>query len=143
MNEPDPQGVVSGDMDKRTQQYIDVRDALKRVDDEYALKRKPLLELQEILAGKIRYFMDANHLKNMKTKHGTCYTSVRRTASLQDPDAFMKYVTENGAFELLDRRANSTAVQEFVKQHNTLPPGCNLSSIQTLGVRRQGSTKDE
>lgn len=134
---------VTEDMEKRTQQFIDVRDALKRLDDEYKEKRKPLLKIQELLSGRMQAFMSANNLENLRTKAGTCYTSVRRTASLADPAAFMNFVIETNQFELLDRRANSTAVQDFVKKNKVLPPGCNLSSIETLGVRRGNGEKDD
>ena len=128
---------MTEDMDKRTEQYIQVRDALKRIDEKYDAERKPLLELQEVLSGRIRAFMDANKLDNVATKHGTCYTSTRYTASLADPQQFMDFVIRTGKFELLDRRANSTAVKDYVKANNELPAGCNLNAIQTVGVRRK------
>ncbi len=127
---------MAEDIDKRIGQYIEVRDALKRVEEKYDLERKPLQELQETLAGIIRTFMDANNLENLKTSSGTAYTSVRYTASLADPEAFMEFVRRSGKFELMDRKANATAVRDFVKENNGLPAGCNLNAVQTLGVRR-------
>lgn len=134
---------ASEDMDKRITQYITVRDAIKRLDDAHNASRKNLLELQEKVGGKIRAFMDANNLENLKTEHGTCYTTTVYSASLADPDLFMKYVIENKQFDLLDRRANKTAVVAFVKEHKGLPPGVNLNSVQNLGVRRKGSAEKE
>jgi len=55
----------------------------------------------------------------------------------------MDYVTTNKLFDLLDRRANTTAVKAFVKKNNQLPPGCNLSAVETVGVRRPGAAKDD
>ena len=130
---------MAEDMNKRTMQYIQIRDALKRVDEKYDAERKPLLEIQEQLAGIIRSFMDTNKLDNLKTAAGTCYTSTRYTASLADPQAFMDFVIRTGKFELMDRRANSTAVKDFVEENNHLPTGCNLNAVQTLGVRRPGA----
>ena len=127
---------MSEDMEKRVQQYIDVRDALKRVDERWEAERKPLLEIQEALAGRIQQFMDENSLQNLKTKSGTAYVSIKYTASLADPDVFMKFVISTGKFELLDRRANSTAVKDYVAANNELPPGCNLNGISQVGVRR-------
>ena len=60
---------------------------------------------------------------------------IKHTASLGDPDAFMDYVMKNGAFELMDRRANSTACREFAEEHGSLPPGVKLNSTRTVGVR--------
>lgn len=131
---------MNDDMAKRVGQYVQVRDALKRMDEKHAAERKPLQELQDILSGKLREFLDNNNLESLKTDQGTCYTSTRYSASLADPDAFMTFVISNQAFHLLDRRANATAVQDYVKEHNQLPPGCNLNGIQSVGVRRAPGT---
>lgn len=137
-------GPVVEDMEKRTAQFIQVRDLIRKLEEEHKAVTKPLKEIQETLAGRIQQFMAANKLENLKTKAGTCYTTTRRTATLADPEAFMKYVIEHSAFDLMDRRANGTAVQDFVKKYNALPPGVNLNSIETVGVRRAGSNaKDE
>jgi len=132
------------DMNKRTAQYVQVRDALKRLAEEYDAKKKPLQDLLDRLEGKISSFLDANGVDSIKTESGTAYRSTRYSASLADPDAFMRYVVDNQQFDLLDRRANVTAVKAFVKKNNALPPGVNMSATQTLGVRRGGAKeKDE
>ncbi len=48
----------------------------------------------------------------------------------------MDYVIENKNFDLLDRRANVTAVKAFVQDNKREPPGCNLNSYQKVNVRR-------
>lgn len=128
---------MAQDIDKRIAQYIEVRDAIKRVDDKWEAEKKPLQEIQERLAGIIRAFMETNNITdNLKSKSGTCYLSTRYSASLADPHAFMDFVVRTGKFELLDRRANVTAVKDYVEQNNALPTGCSLNAIQTVGVRR-------
>lgn len=134
---------VVEDMEKRTAQFIAMRDKIKELDDRHNETLKPLRKIQELLAGRIQAFMASNKLENLKTKAGTCYTTHRTTASLADPEAFMKYVIDHGQFELLDRRANSTAVKEFLQRNKALPPGCNLNTIETVGVRRAGSAGAE
>lgn len=132
------------DIEKRTAQFVKLRDEIKRLDDEHKAKVKPLKDVLERLTGVILTFMNENNLQNAKTAAGTVHRTHRSQASLADPDAFMNYVIEKRAFELLDRKANTTAVKEFVKEHKALPPGCNLSTIETLGVRRGAeATTDE
>ena len=127
---------MSEDIDKRVEQYVQVRDKIKALDEQHDLARKPLLEIQEILSGKLREFLETNKLENLRTKHGTCYVSTRYTASLADPEIFMDFVIKNNKFELMDRRANATAVRGYVEEHKNLPPGVNLNGVQTVGVRR-------
>lgn len=131
------------DIERRTAQFIWVRDQIAKLEAKHKQELEELRSLKEKLAGRIQAFMSANNVESLRTKAGTCYTSTRRTATLADPDAFMTYVISNQAFDLLDRRANSTAVQAFVQKHQCLPPGCNLNSIASVGVRRAGANQDE
>jgi EAL domain-containing protein (putative c-di-GMP-specific phosphodiesterase class I) len=127
---------MSTEMNIRVKQYIQLRDRIKQIDEAHDTERKKYSILMEEVGGLIQAFLDANKLENLKTEHGTAYVTKRYTASLADPDAFMSYVIANKAFELLDRRANATACREFTEEHKALPPGVNLSAIQTVGVRR-------
>lgn len=133
---------MAEDMAKRVGQYVAIRDELKRIEEEHDKRRAPLLEIQERLTGIIRQFMDDNKLDNIKTEHGTAHTTTRYNASVQDGEAFMALVKE-GNWDLIERRANSTACKDYVKKHNQLPAGVNLSAIQTLGVRRPGKAKED
>jgi hypothetical protein len=136
---------MSEDLAKRVEQYIQVRDAIKRLDEKWEKEKAPLLEIQQILSGKLEAALDASNAVNIKTEAGTFYKSTRYTASLADPDAFMNFVKQYDKFELLDRRANATAVRDYVAKSHQLPPGCNLSAIQSIGVRRKagsGSTPE-
>lgn len=123
-------------VEQRVKQYIEIRDALKKMDEEHDEKKKPLVEVQNLLTGWLQNFMEQNGAENIKTSNGTCYSSTRYTASLADPEAFMAYVKSSGNYDLLDRKANVTACRDFVAENNSPPPGVNLSAIKTVGVRR-------
>ena len=122
-------------VDKRVSQYIQIRNKLKELDDEFEQKRKPLVELQNMLSGWIQSFLEKTGSQSVKTNSGTCYQSVRYTASLADADIFMNFVIANQAFDLIDRKANATACRDYAAEHKTLPPGVNLSAVKTVGVR--------
>ena len=128
--------LVNPTVDKRIEQYVAVRDKLKEMKDAFEASCEPLKQLQEQLGGWLQNFLDESGSESIKTKHGTCYASTRYTASLADPQAFMDYVIENKQFDLLDRKANATAVRAFVDENNREPPGCRLSALRTVGVRR-------
>lgn len=130
------------DINKRIGQYIQVRDAIKAFDEKIAAQRKPLTDILEALGGVIQQFLDANKLKNLKTDNGSCYLSTRYTATVADPDAFINYVIANKKFELLERRANATAVRDFVETHGNLPAGVNLNGLVSVGVRRPSGSSE-
>lgn len=123
-------------VDKRVQQYVEVRDAIKAANEKHDAAIKPLVELQNLLTGWLQQFMETAGADNIKTPHGTCYNSTRYTASLADPEAFMTFVKANNLFDLIDRKANVTACRDYCEEKGTLPPGVNMSAIKTVGVRR-------
>jgi len=132
---------VQAKVEQRIGQYVECRDAIARAKDEFEKSIAPLVDLQNKLTGWLQRFMETNGATSIKSKQGTCYASTRYTASLADPEAFMKYVISNQQFDLLDRKANVTAVKDHVKEKGALPPGVNLSAIETIGVRRAPGSK--
>lgn len=123
-------------VDVRIKQYIECREAIKAANEEHEKSIKPLVELQNMLTGWLQKFMGDHGADSVKSEFGTCYTSTKYTASLADPKAFMDYVISTKNFDLLDRKANVTAVKDHVSEKGALPPGVNLSAIETIGVRR-------
>ncbi len=135
--------IVNERLDKWIQQYVALRDRIKEMEEAFEKSKKPLADAMEELNGLMQSFLDDSGIDSIKTRYGTCYSSVRYSASLTDAKAFMDYVISNGAFELLDRKANKTAVKAFVEENSTLPPGCNLTALRTVGVRRGKGDNDE
>ena len=127
---------VPAKIEQRIAEYIECRDAIKLAKDEFEKSIAPLVELQNILTGRLQRFLETAGATSIKSKFGTCYSSTKYTASLADPKAFMDYVISTNQFDLLDRKANVTAVKDHVTEKGALPPGVNLSAIETVGVRR-------
>lgn len=132
-----PEPIPAGEMvKKRVSQYITCRDAIKEANEKHEASIKPLVDLQNALTGWLQSFMETAGADSIKTPNGTCYSTTRYSASLADPEAFMQFVKSTNSFDLLDRKANVTAVRDYCEEKGSLPPGVNLSSIKTVGVRR-------
>jgi hypothetical protein len=125
------------DAEKRVSQYVQLRDELKRMDDEHADRKRPLTALKEKLEAQMLEYIQATNSNSISTNAGTMYITPRKSASLADPAAFMEYVIKNNAWDLLDRKANVTAVEDFINEHEAPPPGCNFSTRLTIGVQRK------
>ena len=91
------------------------------------------------LEGHIDTFLADNKLVNVKTKYGTAYWKTKWTASLVDPDAFMKFVRENDRWDLMDRKANVVAVREYATVEKELPPGAKLESMRKVHIIKAGA----
>lgn len=134
------QGPAPTDMENRINQFIKIRDYLDKKKEEQAKELKPAQGLKDQLSGILQVFLASHKSESLNTKAGTVYRTTRYSASLVDPDAFMRHVIGTEQYELLDRRANVTAVREFVEKNGGLPPGAKLSAIETVGVRRRPGT---
>lgn len=131
-----PPAQVVANIEKRVKQYVAVRDAIKAMKDKHEKELEPMVDIQNVLTGVIQQCLEAVGAESIKTSEGTAYTTTRYTASLADPATFMQFVRDTQNFDLLDRKANAPACRDYVGEHGTLPPGVNLSSISTIGVRR-------
>jgi CRISPR/Cas system-associated protein Cas7 (RAMP superfamily) len=124
------------DINVRVAQYVKLRDFIKEKDDihkkEIARYKETLDKLNAVLLDHLNV-IGAN---SVATDGGTVYRTERKSASLADPKAFMDFVIANNAYDLLDRKANSVAVEAFIKENDAPPPGCNFNSTFVVGVRR-------
>lgn len=123
-------------IDHRIQQYIKLRDLIKEEDNAHKEKMKPYREALDTLNSVILDLLNKSGGDSIKTKFGTAYKTVKRSASLEDADEFMKFVISTQSWELMERKVNVTAAEAFADENGKLPPGVKMSSTAVVGVRR-------
>jgi len=128
---------MSADIAKRVEQYVKLRDKIKQIKDEQKKILKPYNETLEQLNALLLAHLNGLNGNSVSTDAGTVYRTEKKSASLADAEAFMEYVIANNAFDLLDRKANVTAVEDHINEHNAPPPGVNFQSTFEVGVRRK------
>lgn len=85
----------------------------------------------------LRRFQDRG-IDNVSARDvGTAYKSTRASATVADWDAVLDFVQEHEAWEMLERRVNKTAVEQFKSVEGDLPPGVNWSETQVVNFRRK------
>lgn len=124
------------DIAKRVEQYVKLRDLIKQKNDEHKKAMAPFNETLEKLNSVLLAHLNSINGQSVSTEHGTVYRTEKSSASLADAQAFMDFVIANNAFDLIDRKANVTAVEEFIKENNAPPPGVNYQSRYVAGIRR-------
>lgn len=127
---------MSIDFEKFVGKYIELRDKIKSLDDTHKETMKPYREALDTLNNMLLGHLNEVKTDSAKTANGTVYKTVKKSASLEDPDAFMKYVIDNNAWDLMDRKANAVAVEDFIKANQTTPPGVKFTTRHEVGVRR-------
>jgi len=125
------------DADRYIRALIQLKDYIKQKDDEHEESLKSYKEKRDKLERLILGHLLENNAKNVSTDCGTASVLHRKSASLEDPAAFMNYVIENQAWDLIDRKANAKAVEDFIHSNNSPPPGVKFSDMLTLGLRRK------
>lgn len=108
------------------------RKAAYNADDESDKTKQEKIESEFL-----RRFQDRG-IDNVSARDvGTAYKSTRSSATVGDWDTFLEHIQENDAWELLERRANKTAVEQFKSVNDDLPPGVNWSETQVVNFRRK------
>jgi hypothetical protein len=132
-----PPTITADNISHRIDQYIKLRDKIKELDDAHKAKMKPYMEALETMNNAL-----LDHLNRIGTDSttakgiGTVYRTKRVTATLADPEEFRRHVIGSEAWDLIDWRANKTAVTAHIDEHELPPPGVNYSVTYVAGVRR-------
>ena len=123
-------------IDALVEQMVKTRDRLKEADDAHKEKTKVARDYKERLEAALLAKLNEVGGESVKTAHGTVYRTTRRSATIADGGTFREYVITEGAFDLVDWKANANAVDDFIKNEGTPPPGVNYTTAYTVGVRR-------
>lgn len=70
---------------------------------------------------------------------GTAFKSMSTSVTVADAREFRRHVIGGEHWDLIDWRANKTAVNDLVEAGEPLPPGINRSSFWNVNVRRKAS----
>lgn len=124
------------DLEKRTAQFIALRDKMEALDKAHTLTMKPYREAKAKLEGLMMAHLDASNCDSVKTSAGTFYRSVQASATVADGNEFQRWVIGGGRWDIIDWRANKTAIKQLVDETGMPPPGVNYSTHIALGVRR-------
>lgn len=116
--------------------YLEIRDKRDALKAEHAKEIKRFNDaLAKVEEHFLKHFNEAGE-ESTKTAAGTAYRTVRTSAKVADRDAFLAFVMESGDLNFLENRVNKTAVEEYMKEHDTLPPGVDVTRAVTVNIRR-------
>jgi len=126
--------------EKRAGQYVKLRDMKKAIEDKHKEELKPINETLEQLNGVLLAHLNTVGADSVATALGTVSKTTKKTASIADMSAFWNFVVSQGDFDLLDKKANVTAVEAYIEANKSTPPGINFSTVEKVNVRRKTGT---
>lgn len=127
---------VLPDISKRVAQYVALRDLIGEKDDAHKAQMKPYRETLEQLNSVLLQHLKGINAESAATEAGTVYQTAKKSASIADMTAFWEFVKATGDFDLVDKKANVTAVEAYIETNNAPPPGVNFTTRLVVGVRR-------
>lgn len=123
-------------IDSIIERYIKLRDKKAQMkaafdastaDINTAMTRCECVILEEI---------NAQGVESVRTEYGTAFKSTATSVTTADGEMFMQFCIANDRLDLLEKRPNKTAVEEYKAANDDLPPGINYRQAVTLNVRR-------
>ena len=126
---------ITDDISVRVLQYRQIRDKIAEIKERHEKELAAPKDVLERLGGILDAHLLKTGVESAKTKNGTFFRSTRVTATVQDPQAFMDHVIANQDWDLIERRANATAVRGFIEAKKHPVPGVNLNAITSISVR--------
>jgi hypothetical protein len=118
------------------QAYLTLRDEKKRREDELARELERTKAMMGMIESTLLDRLSKNGASSERTPAGTAVRVHKVSTTIADPAVFRDFVIANGLYDLVDWRANSPTVQDYIKEAEVVPPGLNINSIYLVQVRK-------
>lgn len=124
-------------MDRLTRIYIKMRDKLAELAREYEAAEARIKEQQAEVAGAMKEIIQKAGGTGMKTEYGTVSLKTNTRYYAQDWDAMGRFIIDNAAVHLLEKRIAQRNMSEFLEANpGMIPPGLNTMSEITVSVTK-------
>lgn len=127
-----------GNTDELVEAYLAIRAQREKLLREYEIADAALKDDMSKLEATMLDMCNAVNADSIKTKHGTVMRKMNERFFCQDWDNFYKFVLDNEAVQLLERRIHQGNFREFLSNHGNdgLPPGVNVMREYGVSVRK-------
>ena len=122
--------------------YLNLRTQRERLEQKYEAEDALLKEDMMKLETAMLEVCNSINADSIKTSHGTVMRKINERFFCQDWDGFYKYVLDNEAVQLLERRIHQGNFKQHLKdiEGDGLPPGVNV--MREFGVTVRRSNKE-
>lgn len=121
--------------------YMEIRNQRDDLLAKFEEKDNELKEALKNIEAEMLVVCNSEGADSIKTQHGTVIRKLNERFYCNDWDNFRKFVLENQAVELLERRIHQGNFKEFMteRQGDGLPPGVNVMREFGIVVRKPTS----
>jgi len=127
---------MSTKLNAAVKKYLDLRDERDAIKQRHKEELAGITDQMKKIEFAIQKFFHKTGQKSAKTDAGTPYLQTRVTATVADPEQFFAFVRDTDGFDFLENRANKTAVQAYMEEHDEPPPGVRVTTQQVVNINR-------
>lgn len=123
-------------VDGLVEKYVKLRDFKGRVETEMKEKVAKIKDAMDGIEVELMTFLNQTGQESANTKAGTFFKRTTTSAKVADRDVFLQFVMDTGNTQFLESRVNKTAVEQFIGEHGTVPPGVDIQRAVEISVNR-------
>jgi hypothetical protein len=124
-------------VDKMVKAYIKMRDHRSELKTQYEATDAEVKEQMDSIEKELLELCKTTGTDGLKTQFGTVSRSIKTRYDATDWAAMHKFILDNQAPDLLERRIAQRAIKEFIESNPELmPPGLNVTSQYAITVTR-------
>jgi hypothetical protein len=118
--------------------YLTIRTERETLKSQYETNDKVLLDDMDALEKEMLVICNDTNASSIRTGSGTVIRKLNERFTTNDWDNFKKFVMENDAVDLLERRIHQGNFKQFMAEHEQdgLPPGVNVMREYGIVVRK-------
>ena len=118
--------------------YLTIRTEREKLKSNWEVKDSELEQEMKLLEQSMLTVCNDTNASSIRTESGTVIRSLKERFTTNDWDNFKKFVLDNEAIDLLERRIHQGNFKEFMAEHQGegLPPGVNVMKEFTIVVRK-------
>ena len=125
-------------LDELVKIYLTIRTEREKLKSHWEVKDGELEQEMKLLEQSMLTVCNDTNASSIRTESGTVIRSLKERFTTNDWDNFKKFVLDNEAIDLLERRIHQGNFKEFMAEHKDdgLPPGVNVMREFTIVVRK-------
>jgi len=117
--------------------YVRIRDSRNEAKHQYETRDEEYVQQLRLIEVSLLETCKALGADSIKTKEGTAIRSIKSRYWTGDWESMYSFISDNGAFSLLEKRLHQTNMKQFLEENPDLKPaGLNIDSEYTIVVRR-------
>lgn len=123
--------------DKLVRVYIKMRDKRAELKAAYEAEDEKIKEQMAMVEGHLLDICKNTGAESIRTEHGTAIRSVQTRYWTGDWASMHKFIRDNNALDLVERRISQLSMKNFLRDNpDLMPPGLNVDNKYVVTVRR-------